>query len=208
MILAKEHISNGDKPMLLNGGPVPDAPPLYVAAPSAPASPASHHLSGLEAEAIGLFVQLARLVGLSRSVAELYGLLFVAVRPMSMEEIRKRTGASKGSASMGLRFLLKAGAVRAVYVPGHRAMQYEALAELRNVGVHLLHDQIVPTLDSGLGRLERLATLVEALPPEERARVAPRVAMLQGWEKKTRRFLPLMLRLMGGQSLEFEGDEG
>ncbi len=187
MLFAEEHKSTANNPMRINGGHTSVVP-----------SPSSPHLNGLEAEVIGLFVQLARLFGLPRSVAELYGLLFIAARPMPMEELRERIGASKGSASMGLRFLVKAGAVRIVYVPGHRAMQYEAVAELRNLGVHLVRDQVVPTLDSGLGRLERLAELVEALPPEERARVAPRVAMLQSWEKNTRRFLPLMLRLMGG----------
>ena len=41
-------------------------------------------LSALETEAIGLFVQLGRMVGQPRSVAEVYGLLYISTRPMAI----------------------------------------------------------------------------------------------------------------------------
>jgi HTH-type transcriptional regulator, glycine betaine synthesis regulator len=160
-------------------------------------SPAAH-LSDLEAEVIGLFVQISRALGQPRSLAEIYGLLFISARPLAMDDLIARLGMSKGSASQGLRFLRNAGAIRMVYVPGDRRVHYEAVAELRNLVTRFLRDQIVPQLDSNLSRLEEISRLVKQLPAEERARVGARVNMLQSWEKKTRRFLPMIVKLMGG----------
>jgi HTH-type transcriptional regulator, glycine betaine synthesis regulator len=155
-------------------------------------------LSPLETEAIDLFVQLSRPLGQPRSVAEIYGLLFIAARPLAMDDLIGRLGLSKGSASQGLRFLRNAGAVRTVYVPGDRREYYEAVAELRNLVTRFLRDQVAPHLDRGIGRLERISALAQKLPPAERARVGPRIAVLQHWEKKGRRILPAVVKILGG----------
>src|SRR5437016_1786539 len=84
----------------------------------------------LESEVIGLFVQISRMLGQPRSYAEIYGLIFIAGRPIPMDELIQRLGISKGSASQGLRFLRKAGAVKMAYVPRDRRVHYEAVAEL------------------------------------------------------------------------------
>jgi DNA-binding transcriptional regulator GbsR (MarR family) len=147
---------------------------------------------------IGLFVQFARLLGLPRSLAEIYGLLFISVTPLPMDELITRLALSKGSASQGLRFLRNAGAVRMVYVPGDRRVHYEAVAQLRQLGTRYLRDQILPHLDAGLNRLEQIGQMVKQLPPDQRARISPRVTMLHSWEKKTRRVLPLVVKLLGG----------
>src|SRR2546421_3286977 len=95
-------------------------------------APPPAHLSPLETEVIDLFVQLSRLLGQPRSLAEIYGLLFISAQPLAMDDLIERLGMSKGSASQGLKFLHNLGAVRTVYVPGDRRTHYEAVAELRN----------------------------------------------------------------------------
>src|SRR5881296_1941262 len=77
-------------------------------------------LSELETEIIDLFVQLSRLFGQPRSLAEIYGLLFISARPLAMDHLIERLRMSKGSASQGLKFLRNIGAVRTVYVAGDR----------------------------------------------------------------------------------------
>ena len=154
-------------------------------------------LSPLETEIINLFVQLSRLLGQPRSLAEIYGLLFISGRPLAMDDIIKRLQLSKGSASQGLKFLRSIGAVRMVYVAGERRVHYEAVAELRNLTARFLRDQIVPHLDTGQARLERIAALVEQLPSEERTRINGRVKMLQSWERNGRRVLPLVVKVLG-----------
>src|SRR5436190_23572761 len=101
-------------------------------------------LTSLETEIIDFFVQLSRLLGQPRSLAEIYGLLFISARPLAMDHLIERLNLSKGSASQGLKFLRNIGAVKTVYVPGDRRAHYEAVAELRNLVTRFLRDQIVP----------------------------------------------------------------
>src|SRR5712691_4447562 len=155
-------------------------------------------LSPLETEIIDLFVQVSRVLGQPRSLAEIYGLLFISARPLAMDDLIERLQLSKGSASQGLKFLRNIGAVRMIYVAGDRRVHYEAVAELRNLATRFLREQIVPHLDSGQERLTRIAGMVKQLPSEERARINGRVTMLQSWGKRGRRFLPMVVKIMGG----------
>lgn len=151
----------------------------------------------LEAEVIGLFVQLSRIIGQPRSYAELYGMLFMAPEPMTMDQLVERLGISKGSASQGLTFLRKAGAIRMLSIPGRRAAHYEAVAELRHLAAGFLQDQILPQVEDSQNRLKQIVGMVARLPAKERAQASPRIAMLQSWGKRTRQFLPLVVKMMG-----------
>jgi HTH-type transcriptional regulator, glycine betaine synthesis regulator len=162
-----------------------------------PARPLAAQLTPLETEIIDFFVQLSRVLGQPRSLAEIYGLLFISARPLAMDDLIERLQLSKGSASQGLKFLCGIGAARTVYVPGERRTHYEAVAELRNLATRFLRDQVVPHLDNGQARLERIADILKQLPLAERARINGRVKMLQSWERQSRRFLPLLVRIMG-----------
>jgi HTH-type transcriptional regulator, glycine betaine synthesis regulator len=154
-------------------------------------------LNPLEVEIIDFFVQMSRLLGQPRSLAEIYGLLFISARPLAMDDLIERLRLSKGSTSQGLKFLRNIGAVKMVYVAGDRRVHYEAVAELRNLVARFLRDQIVPELDSGQARLDRIVGMVRQLPSQDRARVSGRVKMLQSWEKRGKRFLPMVVKIMG-----------
>jgi HTH-type transcriptional regulator, glycine betaine synthesis regulator len=154
-------------------------------------------LNRLETEVISLFVQLSRLLGQPRSLAEIYGLLFISARPLAMDDLIERLQLSKGSASQGLKYLRNIGAVRMVYVAGDRRAHYEAVAELRNLATRFLRDQVVPHLDNGQAWLERIAEMTKEAPAGDRPRVLRRVKMLQSWERNGRRFLPLVVKILG-----------
>lgn len=153
-------------------------------------------LSPLETEIIDFFVQLSRLLGQPRSLAELYGLLFISARPLAMDDLIERLQLSKGSASQGLKFLRNMGAVRMVYVAGERRVHYEAVAQLRALVTRFLRDQVLARLDGSLDRIDKMTVLVQDLPLEEQARVRARVCMLQSWEKKTRKIFPVLLKIL------------
>ncbi len=159
--------------------------------------PPAKPLNALEVEIIDLFVQFSHILGQPKSVAEIYGLLFAAAHPLSMEEMMERLNMSKGSTSQGLRFLRNLGAVKPVYVPGRRAAHFEAVAQLRTLAMRFLRDQVLTRLDNSLDRIDHMAALVESLPPEEREQVHARVSMLQSWQKKTRKVLPVVMRILG-----------
>jgi len=161
-----------------------------------PSQPAAG-LNPLQTEVIDFFVELSRLLGQPRSLAELYGLLFISARPLAMDDLIERLQLSKGSASQGLKYLRHIGAVRTVYVAGDRRAHYEAVAELRNLMTRFLRDQIVPHLDTGQARLARIGAMVKQLSTEERTPVQGRVRMLQSWERNVRRFLPVVVKMLG-----------
>ena len=83
-------------------------------------------LGELEVEAIEMFINFLRLIGLPKSIGEIYGLLFVAPKPMAMDEIMARLDISLGAASQGLKLLRSFGAVRVVYERGDRRDHYVA----------------------------------------------------------------------------------
>lgn len=154
-------------------------------------------LNPCEIEVIDLFIELSRVLGQPRSLAEIYGLLFISPRPLAMDDLIERLNLSKGSTSQGLKFLRSLGAVRPVYVAGDRRVHYEAVAQLRKLAGRFLREQVAPRLASGEERLARIATHVRQLPEEERAHISGRVKMLQSWGKNTRRVLPLISGVLG-----------
>src|SRR4029450_3850395 len=93
------------------------------------ASAEGSELSSIEVEAIDLFVSAVRLLGLPRSLGELYGLLFISPGPLSIDDLVERLRISKGSASQGLKALRQIGAVKVTYVPGDRRDHYIAETE-------------------------------------------------------------------------------
>ena len=154
-------------------------------------------LSPMEAEAIGLFIELGRLVNQPRSFAEVYGLLFVSPRPLPAEDLVERLGTSRAAAERALLLLRKSGLLRMVYVPGDRRMHYEAVAAPRHMVVGFLRGQVLPQLANAGNRIDRLAEAVRKLPGEEQSQVSCRMAKLQIWGKKSRTLAPMILRLLG-----------
>jgi len=145
-----------------------------------------------------LFVELADLLGVPKSVAMIYGELFASPVPLCFADIEARTGVSKGSVSQGLRFLREIGAVQeagAAVTDAARSRpveHFEAVVELRALLLRLLTEKIQPQLARGEARVGAIARHLQTLPVASREVLAPRVAHLQIWPKRTREFLPLI----------------
>ena len=154
-------------------------------------------LTSLETEVIGLFVHQARLLNIPKSVAEIYGLLFIAPEPLAMEDIIGRLNLSKGSASQGLKLLRGLGAVQVVYVGGKRNDHYEAETELRKLVNGFLKDKLEPHFHTGGERLSRIETLAKEAPSTNGDIVLARLEKLKSWEQTGRAFLPMALKCLG-----------
>jgi len=63
---------------------------------------------------------LGSLWGINKAMAQIHALLFVAPKPLSMEDIMEELEISRGNASMNLRGLMDWGIVFKVNVPGER----------------------------------------------------------------------------------------
>ena len=162
------------------------------------ASPAG--LSPIEVEVIDLFVSALRLLGLPKSLGEIYGLLFIAVRPLTLDDLVESLHLSKGSASQGLRTLRQLGAVKMTYVAGDRRDHYVAETELKQLVSGFLSGQVLPHLATGEARLERLRQVEKSLDPTRDPGTASvhrdRLKKLEQWHRRAQSFAPLIGKLL------------
>ena len=70
--------------------------------------------------------RLGARLGLSRVAVQLYALLYLSERPLSLDDMVKILKISKGTASVNIRILEQLGAVKKVWVKGSRRDFYEA----------------------------------------------------------------------------------
>jgi DNA-binding transcriptional regulator GbsR (MarR family) len=160
-------------------------------------APSAARLTPVEVETINLFVQFSRALGQPRSVAEIYGLLFVSHQPLTLDDLVERLNLSKGSGSQGLKYLQDLGAVRTVYVAGERRTHFEANTELRSLAGSFLRKQVLTHFDDSDTRLDRITAAAQQLNGEPRKHALARVKKLKGWEKNGRRLMPLVLKILG-----------
>ena len=162
------------------------------------AIPAISGLSELEREVIELFVRMADVLNLPRSVGEIYGLLFISSDPLCLDDCRIRLDISKGSTSQGLKILRSFGAIRTVYIPGDRKDYYVAETSLRKIASGFAGEQIRPHVDSGKERIERIRELMERQGSDEGDALQEKIDLLENWQKRAGKALPLILKLIGG----------
>jgi DNA-binding transcriptional regulator GbsR (MarR family) len=153
-------------------------------------------LTEFELELIDLFVRSGQVLGLPRSIGEIYGFLFAQAQPQPMEVLIRRLGISIGSASQGLRFLKSIGAVKVTLHPGDRREFFSAQTELRKLAVGLIKERIQPHLDNGDARIELLTQVARKLPPGDRATLMGRVEILKGWRSRAAKALPFIVRIL------------
>ena len=157
---------------------------------------AASDLNELEVEAIEMFINFLRLLGLPKSVGEIYGLLFVAPEPMAMDEIMERLDISLGAASQGLKLLRSFGAVRVVYERGERRDHYVADLELSRFATVFIKEELQPRMDMAAERIKRMEQALSALPAKERKATRERIERLKHWLDKGRKLLPWLIRFM------------
>jgi HTH-type transcriptional regulator, glycine betaine synthesis regulator len=163
--------------------------PAFAAAPTA-------GLSALEVEVIGLFVNAVKMLGMPKSVGEIYGLLYISPEPLALDALVERLNISKGSASQGLKVLRAFGAVKQVYVGGDRRDHYAAETELKKLAAGFIREEIKPRMDSGAQRLERLRKLSGAEESKDAEFYQGRVAKLGQWHARSQELMPLLTTVL------------
>ena len=156
-------------------------------------------LSEVQISIIDVFVHLFQLVGLPKSVGEIYGLLFTSATLISSEDVMARLDISSGSVSQGLRLLRSLGAVRTAYVAGDRRDHYVAETDLRKLASSFLRGNIEHQLVNGEERLLRLNNLVsrsDPLPGTSREFLEERIGTLRTWNERARALLPMVIQVL------------
>jgi len=72
-------------------------------------------------------------LGLNRSVGQIYGLLYMSDKPLSLDTIVEKLKMSKGSVSLNIREMEKWEAVKKIWVNGTRKDFYEANPDFINI---------------------------------------------------------------------------
>lgn len=197
---------------MANGSPTAPAPRR----PSPP-SVVSHLPSGLvisgnrpadivafESELVSFFLDAAILLGVPKSVAAVYGIVFASPEPLSFSEISARLNFSNGSVSQALRVLREIGAIRAsdsettlpetrnqdTRNPGVRERFVPDL-ELRKLAGRFLEQRLEKQLKAGSSRLDVLKRTMPNGDKHATAELTRRLTSLREWHTRARRLLPV-----------------
>ena len=73
---------------------------------------------------VELFSEISKMHGLSKSVGEVYGCVYLAQNPLCIDDIMKELGISRGNVSMNLNKLKEAMFIKKVWIKGERKQYY------------------------------------------------------------------------------------
>lgn len=144
-----------------------------------------------ENQVVDFFVGATEILGLPKSVAAIYGIIFASPLPLSFAEIESRLDISKGSVSQGLRVLREIGAVKEVSASSDRAERFAPDMEIRKILRHFLEHRLKEQLDTGRDRLVALAANVPSDSAASDKILRERLKHLQGTHEKARALLPI-----------------
>lgn len=146
--------------------------------------------------------RLFQLLGLPRSTGQIYGLLYLSPRPLSLDDLCELLSISKGSASTGTRHLSSWGAIKQIWVPGDRRDHFEAVGDLSQLIRASYSEFVKPRLNSSEKRLASIFAELEKdveqglLEKEDYKFCSERLRSLLRFQKKVQGFGPLVGKLL------------
>lgn len=159
-------------------------------------------LSPWESATIEVFVRAANLIGLPRSLGEIYGLLFCSEQPLAFDDLQQRLGISRGSVSQGLKLLRQLGAVRPHYVTGSRRDYFMPELSMKRLVSGFIKNQFKPHLESGVTRLDYIQQLIDLEADDAlRCHAEVRLGTLRTWQRRTEKLVPVVMAVLGGSGL-------
>ena len=136
-------------------------------------------------------------LGLPRSTGQIYGLLYLSARPLSLDDISELLSLSKASASTGTRQLSAWQAVKQVWVPGDRRDHFEAVGDLRELLRTAYEKFFRPKLERSVTKMDQLLADLEAdrksgaLSKEDHAFCKVRLGHMASMQDRVQKLLPL-----------------
>ena len=166
-------------------------------------------IARFEEGVVAFFVDAAELLGIPKSVAAIYGLVFASPVPLSFSEIVERLDFSSGSVSQGLKTLREIGAVRLVEpaengtsegrAGKHRAAgegrsrdRFEPDIEMRRLIQRFIEQRLETQLSRGKTRLSSLQAMASIYKDQDRKVMDSRLFKLRRWHNRTRAMIPLI----------------
>ena len=141
--------------------------------------------------------RLCQRLGLPRSTGQIYGLLYLSPKPLSLDDISVLLSLSKASASTGTRQLLAWQALKQVWVPGDRRDHFEAIGDLRELLRTGYEKFFRPKLERSMTKMDQLLVNLEAdrksgvLSKEDHTFCKARLAHMASIQDRVAKLLPI-----------------
>ena len=172
-----------------------------------PSTPSNGALSPFESECTAFFTDIVQVLGVPKSVGQIYGLLFASPQPLGFTDIVEKLAISKGSASQGLQLLRTLGAVQSVEsnssttpAAGSRRELFVPELGLRRLVGGVLREKIEPLVGEGANRIHRLETAAAVgTDAPTRKFSGNRVKQIQTWRRQMGLLLPLLKTLLASR---------
>tara|TARA_Y100000589_G_scaffold324285_1_gene360210 strand:- start:414 stop:962 length:549 start_codon:yes stop_codon:yes gene_type:complete len=146
--------------------------------------------------------RICQILGLPRSTGQIYGLLYLSAKPLSLNLMSSMLGISKGSVSIGTRQLASWGAIRKVWIPGDRRDFYEVVEDLRQLIRGSYNNLIKTKIESSKKRLANIESNLQedikcgAITLDKKIILEGRIKALQKIQERMLKFLPLIEKII------------
>ena len=138
--------------------------------------------SALDKETVAYWVEVAMALGFSRSIGEIYGLIFLSADPLNADDIVQKLGISRSGVGQALKTLAEIGAIRPVLHAQSRKDYYELQNDLGVLVRLFLNSRVLPRLSELARRQYDLAERTRTSGP---GHLVARFDKLDRWREKT-----------------------
>jgi DNA-binding transcriptional regulator GbsR (MarR family) len=107
--------------------------------------------------------KLAAGFGINQFMAQLYGVLYLSDKPLSLDDLAERLKASKGNISLNIRELEKWGAVKNIWVRGSRKDYYAAEQDIRKVTANKVKTGVRKRIEQVSDMLKQFNDIVDSM---------------------------------------------
>ena len=114
---------------------------------------------------MGSIGKLAEGIGVNPFIAQLYAILYLSDKPLSLDDLVERLKASKGNISLNIRELEKWGAVKNIWVKGSRKDYYEADPDIKKLVMNKLKSGAQKRIEQISGMMDEFKELINS--PED-----------------------------------------
>src|SRR4051812_21494802 len=141
-------------------------------------------------------------VGLPRSTGQIYGLLYLSKKPLTLDDMVESLGLSKGSASNATRHLLSLGAIKQVWVPGERKDYFESQGDISAVVRSVYQEFVRPRVGATAKALTQIISALDedrargTIGPDEAEFCRERLDGLLKLKKRIDRLAPLAEKIL------------
>lgn len=149
-----------------------------------------------EEEMVSFFVSSADALGVPKSLAAIYGIVFASPEPLTFSQIQDRLAISNGSVSQGLKVLREIGAVDERGIRGGPGRGYSPNLELRKLIGRILDQKLGQQLKAGQSRLEAITGSIPSGAVGEAEELKRRVNSLIEWHRQASALIPLARALL------------